>query len=308
MEENNTIKEILENSLIEHLKIVLSDGDPKNVVFGEKFRKMWDDFVNEKYSSFDKSYFITNEILNNIQSHKFTKQNPYKIFEISQDTFFKEVLIRIMHNNDDKSSYKTSTNLNYNETLQKLNYIVIDINSNLLNDTWQLEHVISHELLHTYEDFKRLSKKKKTLSKIFDINYINASITLIFTNNLVEQIISSYVYFFNSSEINAHLGEMKHYLQKHKFGGVTSAMNIIKKCPIYQKYLEIGEYISLLDKLSNKQQKIIFSEYKKYNFSETTPNQMIKKMTNNFLKLKRKFEVKIPKFCYEIYLKQNFAY
>jgi hypothetical protein len=179
--------------------------------------------------------------------------------------FFDKLFIYINIVNNEQSSYYGHTLSNWDE-INKI-YETININIFILkNNISDLKELISHELFHAYEDYKR----KLNINKGFkDINQNNISIETDelqkikskFSNNDKLNKLSYFVYYMLNIEKRANISQLYFELKKYNLTKKDINSGIYKNLTFYAIYQTIKNDAEKLINSLNDDEINLFGEY-----------------------------------------------
>lgn len=267
--------------------------------------------VLEKHGSYDGCETQATEICNVLYEKAEDKKHQlinidFKDVDV-QNKFFNKIsiILRKTSERPDTSYDVYFGGKNFHDDKFECIRLYIDCNVNeLINNKsidGDLYSSVCHELMHAYEDFQLTKSGKDGLSKLLDYEYTNAS------KNLHKgKLVDFYKYFFMEPEKNAYIGELREQmlakakkLSIYDRNSSKKLLNEFKNTDIYKNYINI---ITAINSLSPDDE-CINDIMKLKAFQGMTPNKVVKKLKDDALRLKNKFEKTVAKTlsdCVEI--------
>lgn len=169
--------------------------------------------------------------------------------------FFEDILIYIDYKKQPQDGVKGVYIDKYNELNDdktKLKTVVISciIHGDYRQLIYQLQPILSHELLHAYENFQRIRKTGKNIQTAGEeMNYANNVRVMQIaksTNNVVIEQLSYIMYYCNSFERNAYTTQLKQQLKnfRNNISNADDAMQTLQYTQVYQGYVTIGQNLN----------------------------------------------------------------
>lgn len=167
----------------------------------------------------------------------------------------------------------------------------------------KLSAMFAHEILHAYEDWKRLTHDKE---KIHDLakrtNYYKNNTKRNSQDQITYQI-SNIVYYLTKFETSAYANTVYGELLKTKFNTLEDGISIVENMTIYKNYKLIGKWIENLSEIDNPNlQTHLAVEWGNATGVENVDYySAIKNIRNIYRKQYKKFINTISKMIYDIY-------
>lgn len=282
-----------------------------------KYMKTLKQYIFESHGLFNGCYDIVDFVAEYIQKHCSKHTTAITEFpkKITNVIFFKELLLNISLSNYSDGRYRPQNN--YDKDADKLEqcYLKITVNK---NDIDGIKEVLIHELTHAFEDLNR--QRKDGVASLFDFDMADVSdsyykaLNVIRENPMEDKIkqvrtfIAYYIYLTDKSEINAFIAQFNYLSQESRklhFDTYEKQHDVmmhiyseIKNSTVYKKYMEVGKFISTLDKQSDKTKQAVTNVYNKMKDTSKTFNQILNEMTATWDKIKKRLETTIPKIVY----------
>ena len=168
-----------------------------------------------------------------------------------------------------------------------------------------LMFLIIHELMHGYEDKRRIKHGKPGIFNLLDETY-KKSFTLFKSLNRIESYIGKCNYLLNDQEMNAYFGTLNNVIEKIILANNITLDNInydklinkIKNTQIFKIYFYICYFIITLndDNISDIDKKTIVDIYNNYfGFNIISYNDIVNKLNRKMNKFYNKFNQLVPK-------------
>lgn len=279
----------------------------------EEFRHdlKWNLEVLEKYGAYDGQVELVNELVDCIVHYlefgkelkrislssdnleKFAKKKKIKM------TIFFDKLEIILNSSSNAYMPDMST---YDEKRNKFDKVTIYVDKNEFTSIPSISSILTHELTHAYEDFKRNEKHLdwtlKDLGK--DPLYNEAKKMLSRPQDEVERLVGRILYTFNKSETNAFYSEFTTLLdslyEKDTVVEYSDALDQFKKTQPYQNLIEI---MSVLDNSKEIVKDFITSYWNDSTGSKFSTNKCIKKLKWIANKRFQKMTEVLPKIYFD---------
>lgn len=274
----------------------------------------WNCEVLEKYGAYDGQVELVNELVDCIVHSMNNKEDLEKIFLTSKDleeyakerkikmTIFFDKLEIVINNS---SNMYVPDMSNYDEKNNKFDKVVIYINKKEFGKSPYaptVASILTHELTHAYEDFKRNEKHLDWTLKDLATDPIYQEAKNMFSkpNDIVEEFVGRILYTFNNSETNAFCSEFTTLLDSiYKKDDVVSyndALNEFKKLDYYKNLIKV---ISTLDNSKKIIQDFIRSYWNDTTGSNFTTNKCMKKLKFIANKKFQKMTEVLPKIYFD---------
>lgn len=279
----------------------------------ENFRRdlKWNCEVLEKYGAYDGQVELVNELVDCIVHYlefgkelkrivltsdnieKFAKKRKIKM------TIFFDKLEIIF--NFSQNAYMPDLS-KYDDKKNRFDKVTIYVDKSEFKSIPNISSILTHELTHAYEDFKRNEKHLdwtlKDLGK--DPLYNEAKKMLSRPQDSVEEFIGRILYTFNKSETNAFYSEFTTLLdslyEKDTVVEYNDALIQFKETQQYQNLIEI---ISVLDNSKEIIQDFIRSYWNNATGDTMTTNKCIKKLKWMANKKFQKMTEVLPKIYFD---------
>lgn len=175
---------------------------------------------------------------------------------LTTEPFFENIVVEVDYNQDNEQLLQAEYIPKYNQITPNNKMegvcIVVVMHGNYRYLIHQLYALISHELLHAYEDYQRTLKTGKGLDiAANETGYMNNKQVLQLAkqtqNNVIEQL--SYIYYYSCSfEANAYTNQLKQQMKlfKQSITNADDAMNTLQYTPLYQGYIQIGNTLNYI--------------------------------------------------------------
>lgn len=299
-----TIKQFLKESMLRHIAIELSN----------------EDYIYEAYGEYDGCKELADYICSLIDFSKDTFNIKVKYDDVKDisNIVFDELEIDFTKNANE-SGYipKMTTPINKNK---RFGYAYIHI-SDISKSNHSNHSVIEHELTHLFDDFVLQSKGLSSFLDLFANNeqYVRSKNFKDHTVHPDVRELRRMFYLLNPYEENAFISQLcdeireiknsyKSDLKDYKYASLI--YNMAKDLDIYKSF----EHISILimeyenGELSETDKERILDEWNKLSsIKANNVNQVFKKISSNYDKIKRKLESIIPKKICEDYF-DNIVY
>ena len=203
-----------------------------------------DNYIYEIFESsgaFTGQYGLSTKMMNDFRDfikYDFSIDDNF-IFE-KQYNDFAFLILRIEINKNLKSPVYKSNNVSFHKYL-----ITINIPYSYINDKKHykdIKNILTHELMHTYNDYNIVNKNKtKTLYRAR--KEYNTMIKIIQSDNFPKHVINFVynLYILTDIEIQANVPMIYSYLQNDDIE-LYNVMDYMKRIPIFKKYRMIEKF------------------------------------------------------------------
>ena len=286
----NTQDLFINKSLLSHIAIEYKVND-----IGEGSR-----IINEKYGIYDGCEELVNFIVKDIFSHDDLdyqfEYNRESLKDI-KNIFFKKLIIDIDTSSEEEYG-ECDDNLNIDKDLLVdeiwINIYVKNPNKRSIKGT------LMHELTHAYNNYMMLLKGNNSFIDTARSDMYKNIIDI--SGDDVELDLKFILYFLLGYERNAFIGQLKSELESHKnkINTPKDALEILKKCPIYQIYLKVDNIIRY-HLTNSKDSDLIANIYKEITGSDKNESSLkiLKRLKSQSDKALKKLNTIIPKLCVE---------
>lgn len=170
---------------------------------------------------------------------------------------------------------------------------------------WEAKKTFGHELTHAYDDFNRRINNAPSYEEHSEKSgyyYINS--VLLNNEGDNKEAIANILYYLDTMERNAYIGQLKTELSQYKITGSKSGYEALRKTQVWENMTYLEQQISDLNDINgkeeyNKTQKELLSYYNELtNSNLNTYNQFVKVINIKYKKLKDKFITVVPKIIY----------
>jgi len=246
--------------------------------------KLLTDKIYEKYINYPK-----NEIIYDNDEYRYSIKIDKN--EIENSFFENLFLYIILTNNKSKSSYYKHNLSNWNDKYKIFDKIIIQIFL-VKENLDDLKEIISHELHHAFEDYKRKLNTNKNFKDV-DSNLISTetdeliTISNKFKNNYKLNKLSAFIYYLLNIEKKANISRLYYELKKYNLTKKDINNNEYQKLFFYKIYKEINNSTESLINSLNKEELNLFKEYIKHtsiNNLYSNDDNIFKKRIINYLK------------------------
>lgn len=280
----------INKSLLSHIAIEYKVND-----IGEGSR-----IINEKYGIYDGCEELVNFIVKDIFSHDTLdyqfEYNRESLKDI-KNIFFKKLIIDI-----DMSAEEEYGECDDNLSIDK-DLIVDEIWINIYEkkpNKRSIKGTLMHELTHVYNNYMMLLKGNNSFIDTARSDMYRNIINIRGGNT--ERELKFILYFLLGYERNAFIGQLKSELESHrnKINTPKDALEILKKCPIYQTYLRVDNTIRY-HLTNSKDSDLIANIYKEITGSDKNESSLkiLKRLKSQSDKALKKLNTIIPKLCVE---------
>lgn len=187
-----------------------------------------------------------------------------------------------------KNDYVISININYESNIEdnaqydqtieksiidnKLDYIVININTNLDKD--EIYDKIEHELIHSFEDYNRIINGAESLNdKAIRDKYYKLSLSE--TDSQELQDVKNLLYLLDKSEQNAYIAQFDGILGDNKYVTIQQAYEKIYNSKLYK---DIKSFSYLVLNKDKDTQDLLCNLYRKIYETNIINNKILKKI------------------------------
>lgn len=237
------------------------------------------------------------------------------IFSTINNTFFNNIDIFIqltidkdIKNGDYEGGYYPSLSKFYTINDEKTCDIVININVKTNNIETALTiagETFSHEITHAYEDFKRFTKNKESLTDYMKRTKYNQEV-LGGNYEWINEFVRKWV-MMDKIEQNAQIGQLKSWLKDFDLKNEHDAFNVLKHSLTYLRYQDLCEYTYWLynNKDANIRNGLIVAFNKNSTKKVNTYEKMLIIWLRTFRRYQRKLLNTLSKVAYDVYQEQN---
>lgn len=250
----------------------------------------------------DIARFLTNKI----KSHQ---EKEFKIIykdtdrELSKfkNIFFKSIILNCERSNgyDNEGKYMVNSEVDYNISTDKFNYILINLELSVKNNQQDVYFILLHELTHAWDNYNHIKRFKEPYTKTATGNVYNRFLKSMDDGELIGNIL----YFINPIETSAWIASFAGYLyqniEDNTIDNPHKALEIIKKSPLYQNYINIGEYIDAIYNGTASKEFIqkCCDEYNKIYRKHYTIEKIKKELKNRYTYVMNHINSNIGKIC-----------
>ena len=168
------------------------------------------------------------------------------------------------------AEYELDKNITLNN--DKLDYIIININSNLLKD--QIYDKVEHELTHSFEDYNRVKNNTDNLFiKSIKDKYHKLILLDIDSKELKD--VKNLLYLLDRSEQNAYIAQFDGILGDNEYITIQQAYDTLYNSKLYQ---DIKSFSYLVTNKDKETQELLCNLYRKIYESKETNNKILKKI------------------------------
>ena len=167
-----------------------------------------------------------------------------------------------------------------------------------------LMFLLIHELMHGYEDKRRIMNGKPSIFNLIDEKYVK-SVRIFKSIDELTRNIGRLNYLFNDQEQNAYFCTLDNIIKRIIDKTNSNKTNIkyneivdeIKDSHIFRIYFELGKFIINInsDKLSESNKEQILDIYQNYYNENITYNRLVKTLNNKWNRFFSKFNQLTPK-------------
>lgn len=286
---DSILEQVLLNHLLYHVDIQANIVNPLS-------------YLNESLGTFNSCGKIAEHIFNELYENEF--QDELNIDVTKYKSYMDKVHIKCIKSSELYASYIGQNNRIVNIELsvpEKITYTYYD----------DLMFLLIHELMHGYEDKRRIIHGKPSIFNLLDDKYIK-SIRIFKSINKLTRNIGRFNYLFNKQEQNAYFGTLdiiKTIVEKTNSTQNNIEYNDIikeiKNSHTFKIYFELGEFIVNInnDNLTDSDKKQILDLYKNYYKEDITYNKLVKKLNNEWNRFYSKFNQLTPKIICKYIIK-----
>lgn len=288
--EDNVLEQVLLNHLLYHIDVQVNIVNPLS-------------YLNESLGTFNSCGKIAEHIFNELYENEF--QDELNIDVTKYKSYMDKVHIKCTKSSELYASYIGQHNRIINVELsvpEKITYTYYD----------DLMFLLIHELMHGYEDKRRIIYGKPSIFNLLDDKYIK-SIRIFKSINKLTRNIGRFNYLFNKQEQNAYFGTLDNIIKTIVEKTNSTQNNIeyndiikeIKNSHTFKIYFELGEFIVNInnDDLTDSDKKQILDLYKNYYKEDITYNKLVKKLNNKWNCFYSKFNQLTPKIICKYIIK-----
>lgn len=303
-----TLKEYLEQSLLQHIAIELQEDDP----------------IYEKYGLYDGCKDLASFLVLKIKQNINKEEICIQFDELTgiDNIIFNKLYINLINSDEIIAEYDLDQPpiIDYNtKRFDKCRINIYGMNSNFGTKWKQLEYILEHELTHIYNDYKLQIKSLKSFLDIFqnDDAYSKSKSYIYDTNKNFANLIKKSIYLLNNYEQNAFIAQFigqigdikKEYLKTHKQVDANQFLKEIKQIDIYKEYETIGWMIQLYDnhRLFKRDIESIKNEWFLVTGQQLDIDKIFNIIKKKFVKFKNKIESYIPKKIAEAHGKYHLS-
>lgn len=250
----------------------------------------------------DLARFLTNKIKSH-QEKKFRIIYKDTDRELSKfkNIFFKTIVLNCERSNgyDNEAEYQVNDEIDYLKEFDQFLFVSINIDLSIKHDSTNVYMILIHELTHAWDNFNHIKRYKKSYEKT-TTGDIYGNITKSMDDN---ELIGKILYFINPIEINAWSASFAGYLYNNiedkTIDDPQKALKIIKDSPLYQNYINMGEYIDAIynDTLPKEFILKCCSEYNKIYNKNYTVEKIKKVLKNRYICVMNHINSNIGKIC-----------
>lgn len=174
--------------------------------------------------------------------------------------------------------------------------------------------LLIHELMHGYEDKRRIIHGKPSIFNLIDEKYVK-SVRIFKSIDELTRNIGRLNYLFNDQEQNAYFGTLDHIIKGIIDKTNSNKTNIkyneivdeIKNSYIFKIYFELGKFIIDInnDRLNDSNKEQILDIYQNYYNENTTYNKLVKTLNNKWNRFFSEFNQLTPKIICKYIVKPS---
>lgn len=253
---------------------------------------------------------VMKEKLSSNHTVTFTKKMIEDLFKKEKNidiknVFFEKIIITV---SDNQSSYNSKENLNKDALLES-----VEINLDDKEDLSNAGNVITifyHELLHAYDNWKRLLNKSKSLNvKVQELNYNEltdkSSLNMNDMDGLVHGVIKELLYISNKIEKNAFTTELHSVVASWKLSNIyPSYAAAIKKFKETDHWKSLEGLQSIIDYDDQEIKDMLVKWYNEESNQKLPKGKALSKIKFLLRKCKEKYEDLAPKVYFD-YIESN---
>lgn len=250
----------------------------------------------------DLARFLTNKIKSH-QEKKFRIMYKDTDRELSKfkNIFFKTIVLNCERSNgyDNEASYQINDAIDYIPETDKFLFINIKVDLSLKHDATNVYMILIHELTHAWDNYNHIKR--------YNVSYENTSTGKVYTDMTKSmdegELIGKILYFINPIEINAwaasFAGYLHEYVESNTINSPHEALKIIKSSPLYQNYINMGEYIDAIYNGTISQKFILkcCNEYNRIYHKNYTIEKIKKELKNRYTYVMNHINSNIGKMC-----------
>jgi len=289
--EDTILEKVLLNHLLYHIDVQANIVNPVS-------------YLNESLGTFNSCGKITEHIFNELYENGF--QDELNIDVTKYKSYIDKIHIKCEKSSELYASYTGQHNRIVNIELsipEKITYAHYD----------DLMFLLIHELMHGYEDKRRINHGKPSIFNLLDNKYIK-SIRIFKSINELTRNIGQFNYLFNKQEQNAYFGTLDNIIKTIIEKTNSTQNNIeyndiikeIKNSHMFKIYFNLGEFIVNInnDNLTDSDKKQILDLYKNYyKEDDITYNKLVKKLNSKWNRFYSKFNQLTPKIICKYIIK-----
>lgn len=254
----------------------------------------------------DLSRFLTNKIKSH-QEYNFTLEYNYNDIQLRKfnNIFFSKIIIKCERNkhNNNYGEYIPNEEIDFNQTINKFNYIRINLSLSIKHIAQEVYRILLHELTHAWDDYNSYKNKTTSLKTVLSNNYNNILKVLDTSKNSYDEIIGKILYFLSDIELNAFMAEIAGYLydtlDSNTIDNPHKAVEILKNSDLYKNYKNIGSILNSISETSDYEEfkNELTNTFNDVNNTDYSTNKVLKILINKYIKIMRKIESNIGKLC-----------
>ena len=284
---DSVLYNVLKNHLIYHIDIQRSLLDPVS-------------HIKESLGKFNQcgkvAEYIFDEVRKTSETHLILDCKKFK-------TYFDSIDITIEYDNVIYGGYIGQEN--------RIIYINLNIPEDLTYEHYDdFIFLVIHELMHGYEDKRRIKHGKPGIFNLLDDEYVKG-FKMIHKDNEILKNIGRCKYFLNDQEINAYIGTLNFTIENLiKKNNITienidydKLIDDIKDTKVFKDYFDLFKFIIKLneDILSEYEMKELMDLYEHYYKNKKTIKEIKIELNKKWDKFYNKFNQIVPKIiCKDI--------
>lgn len=254
----------------------------------------------------DLSRFLTNKIKSH-QEYNFILEYNYDDIQLRNfnNIFFSKIIIKCERNkyNNNYGEYIPNEEIDFNKTINKFNYIRINLSLSIKHIAQEVYRILLHELTHAWDDYNSYKNKTTSLKTVLLNNYNNILKILDTSKNSYDEIIGKILYFLSDIEMNAFMTEIAGYLydtlDTNTIDNPHKAVEILKNSDLYKNYKNIGSILNSISETSDYEEfkNKLTNTFNEVNNTDYSSDKVLKILINKYIKIMRKIESNIGKLC-----------
>ena len=262
-------------------------------------------YLNESLGTFNSCGKIAEHIFNELYENDFRDELNINVKKYK--SYIDEVHIKCEKSSELYASYTGQHN--------RIIDIELSIPKKITYEHYEdLMFLLIHELMHGYEDKRRIKHGKPSIFNLLDDKYIK-SVRIFKSINKLTRNIGQFNYLFNKQEQNAYFGTLDNIIKTIIEKTNSTQDNIkyndildkIKESHIFKIYFNLGEFIINInnDNLTNLDKERILDLYQNYYKEDITYEKLIKKLNNDWNRFYSKFNQLTPKIICKYIIKPH---